>query len=161
MVLLRRVLGDALRARRQAQHRTLREVSGAANVSLGYLSEIERGQKEASSELLAAICEALGAHLSELLREVSDTMELAELTEAGVRAPESVVVPEPVPQPVPEPVTQSSARHFVAPASRQADTVTNFVADGAVAVAVRRDGPFRTTLTATRSGAGRDLVPAA
>jgi len=49
------VIGDALRARRQAQHRTLREVSTAANVSLGYLSEIERGQKEASSELLAAI----------------------------------------------------------------------------------------------------------
>ena len=56
MVLLRRVIGDALRARRQGQHRTLREVSTAANVSLGYLSEIERGQKEASSELLASIC---------------------------------------------------------------------------------------------------------
>jgi transcriptional regulator with XRE-family HTH domain len=78
MVLLRRVIGDALRSRRQGQHRTLREVSTAANVSLGYLSEIERGQKEASSELLAAICEALGAQLSELLREVSDTVALAE-----------------------------------------------------------------------------------
>jgi transcriptional regulator with XRE-family HTH domain len=78
MVLLRRVIGDALRARRQGQHRTLREVSTAANVSLGYLSEIERGQKEASSELLAAICEALGARLSELLGEVSDTLSLAE-----------------------------------------------------------------------------------
>ncbi|MDY7086535.1 MAG: helix-turn-helix transcriptional regulator [Actinomycetota bacterium] len=78
MVLLRRVIGDALRARRQGQHRTLREVSTAANVSLGYLSEIERGQKEASSELLAAICDALGARLSELLREVSDTLSLAE-----------------------------------------------------------------------------------
>jgi transcriptional regulator with XRE-family HTH domain len=78
VVLLRRVIGDALRARRQGQHRTLREVSTAANVSLGYLSEIERGQKEASSELLAAICAALGAHLSDLLREVSDTVALAE-----------------------------------------------------------------------------------
>ncbi|MBM2617701.1 helix-turn-helix transcriptional regulator [Actinoplanes sp. LDG1-06] len=78
MVLLRRVIGDALRARRQGQHRTLREVSTAANVSLGYLSEIERGQKEASSELLAAICDALGARLSELLSEVSDTLSLAE-----------------------------------------------------------------------------------
>jgi transcriptional regulator with XRE-family HTH domain len=78
MVLLRRVIGDALRARRQGQHRTLREVSTAANVSLGYLSEIERGQKEASSELLAAICEALGARLSELLGEVSSTLALAE-----------------------------------------------------------------------------------
>src|SRR5436309_8586356 len=78
MVLLRRVIGDALRARRQAQHRTLREVSTAANVSLGYLSEVERGQKEASSELLAAICDALGARLSELLREVSSTVATAE-----------------------------------------------------------------------------------
>lgn len=78
MVLLRRVIGDALRARRQGQHRTLREVSTAANVSLGYLSEIERGQKEASSELLAAICDALGTQLSEVLRQASDTMALAE-----------------------------------------------------------------------------------
>jgi transcriptional regulator with XRE-family HTH domain len=78
MILLRRVIGDALRARRQSQHRTLREVSTAANVSLGYLSEIERGQKEASSELLAAICDALGAQLSELLRDVSQTVEVAE-----------------------------------------------------------------------------------
>src|SRR5256885_10268820 len=78
MILVRRVIGDGLRARRQAQHRTLREVSTAANVSLGYLSEIERGQKEASSELLAAICEALGARLSELLRDLSHTVEFAE-----------------------------------------------------------------------------------
>src|SRR5213596_635242 len=78
MVLLRRVIGDALRSRRQSQHRTLREVSTAANVSLGYLSEIERGQKEASSELLAAICEALGAALSEVLRDVSDSLALSE-----------------------------------------------------------------------------------
>lgn len=83
MVLLRRVIGDALRARRQAQHRTLREVSTAANVSLGYLSEIERGQKEASSELLAAICGALGAHLSDVLREVSHSVAVEE----GVLAP--------------------------------------------------------------------------
>jgi transcriptional regulator with XRE-family HTH domain len=78
MVLLRRVIGDALRARRQGQHRTLREVSTAANVSLGYLSEIERGQKEASSELLAAICAALGAQLSELLRDASETLAMTE-----------------------------------------------------------------------------------
>jgi transcriptional regulator with XRE-family HTH domain len=85
MVLLRRVIGDALRARRQGQHRTLREVSTAANVSLGYLSEIERGQKEASSELLAAICDALGAQLSDVLRQVSDTLAMAEEME-GVLA---------------------------------------------------------------------------
>jgi transcriptional regulator with XRE-family HTH domain len=146
MVLLRRVLGDALRARRQSQHRTLREVSGAANVSLGYLSEIERGQKEASSELLAAICDALGAHLSELLREVSDTLEFAELTEAGA-----------------VPVGGGEAPvEFAAPAPREPGVVTNFVGEGSVAVAVHRDGPLKTTLRATRTGGGRlDVVRAA
>jgi transcriptional regulator with XRE-family HTH domain len=94
VVLLRRVIGDALRARRQGQHRTLREVSTAANVSLGYLSEIERGQKEASSELLAAICEALGAQLSDLLREVSDTLALAEqLSDVALPAGEQAMRP--------------------------------------------------------------------
>src|SRR3954447_1882727 len=86
MLLLRRVIGDALRARRQSQHRTLREVSTSANVSLGYLSEIERGQKEASSELLSSICDALGAQLSEVVREVSDTLALAEQMEGLVPA---------------------------------------------------------------------------
>jgi transcriptional regulator with XRE-family HTH domain len=79
MVLLRHFLGDALRRLRQRQGRTLREVSAAARVSLGYLSEVERGQKEASSELLASICGALGAPLSQVLREVSDNFALAEL----------------------------------------------------------------------------------
>jgi transcriptional regulator with XRE-family HTH domain len=79
MVLLRHLLGDALRRLRLRQGRTLREVSAAARVSLGYLSEVERGQKEASSELLASICGALGAPLSQVLREVSDNFALAEL----------------------------------------------------------------------------------
>jgi transcriptional regulator with XRE-family HTH domain len=91
MVLLRHLLGDALRRLRQRQGRTLREVSAAARVSLGYLSEVERGQKEASSELLAAICSALGAPLSQVFREVSDNFALAELQNepvlAGVREP--------------------------------------------------------------------------
>jgi transcriptional regulator with XRE-family HTH domain len=94
MVLLRKVIGDALRARRLAQGRTLREVSTAANVSLGYLSEIERGHKEASSELLASICDALGAPLSEMLGDVSATFALAEQMEDAftttVREPEAV-----------------------------------------------------------------------
>src|SRR5690349_5004689 len=97
MVLLRRVIGDALRARRQAQHRTLREVSTAANVSLGYLSEIERGQKEASSELLAAICEALGAALSEVLRDVSEQLATSEERVMPVSEPAAAPAPEPVP----------------------------------------------------------------
>ena len=91
MVLLRHLLGDALRRLRQRQGRTLREVSASARVSLGYLSEVERGQKEASSELLAAICAALGTPLSQVFREVSDNFALAELQSepvlAGTREP--------------------------------------------------------------------------
>src|ERR1700710_2090975 len=78
MAMLRRSLGEALRRERLTQRRTLREVSSAARVSLGYLSEVERGQKEASSELLASICEALEVRLSNVLREVSDDLALAE-----------------------------------------------------------------------------------
>ncbi len=91
MVLLRHLLGDALRRLRLRQGRTLREVSASARVSLGYLSEVERGRKEASSELLASICGALGAPLSQVLREVSDNFALAELQSepvfTGVREP--------------------------------------------------------------------------
>src|SRR6202790_309901 len=79
MVLLRQLLGDVLRRLRLRQGRTLREVSASARVSLGYLSEVERGQKEASSELLAAICGALNTPLSQVFREVSDNFSLAEL----------------------------------------------------------------------------------
>jgi transcriptional regulator with XRE-family HTH domain len=74
MVLLRRMLGDVLRRHRLRQSRTLRDVSVSAGVSLGYLSEVERGRKEASSELLAAICGALDVSLAEVLREVSDDL---------------------------------------------------------------------------------------
>ena len=71
-LLFRASLGDVLRAERMRQGMTLRELSSSARVSLGYISEIERGQKEASSELLAALCEALDVPLSGVLREVSD-----------------------------------------------------------------------------------------
>ncbi|MGV9316104.1 helix-turn-helix domain-containing protein [Streptomyces sp. NPDC003691] len=93
MILLRRLLGDVLRRQRQRQGRTLREVSSSARVSLGYLSEVERGQKEASSELLSAICDALDVRMSELMREVSDELSLAELAQSAAAA-------EPVPAPV-------------------------------------------------------------
>ena len=139
MVLLRRVIGDALRARRQGQHRTLREVSTAANVSLGYLSEIERGQKEASSELLAAICDALGARLSEVLGEVSDTLSLAESME-GVLVPVEAGAERSRPTPV-----------------KQAETAA--VRAGDVSVSVRQDSPLTATLRATRKP--REVVYAA
>ena len=68
MPVLRQVVGDTLRAVRMRQRRTLREVSSSARVSLGYLSEVERGQKEPSSELLAAICGALDIEVAQYLR---------------------------------------------------------------------------------------------
>jgi transcriptional regulator with XRE-family HTH domain len=71
-MLLREVIGETLRSERAAQGKTLREVSASARVSLGYLSEVERGQKEASSELLAAICTSLDLPLSVLLAMMSE-----------------------------------------------------------------------------------------
>ena len=73
--LLREVIGDVLRQARLSQGRTLREVSDDARVSLGYLSEVERGRKEASSELLGAICGALEVPLSHVLSDAGKTME--------------------------------------------------------------------------------------
>lgn len=86
MVLLRRELGDALRETRQTQGRTLREVSASASCSLGYLSEIERGEKEASSELLASICKALDVPLSDMLADVADRVSLAETAQQQMTA---------------------------------------------------------------------------
>lgn len=102
MVVLRTLLGDALRETRLRQERTLKEVSQAARVSLGYLSEVERGQKEASSELLASICQALGVRLSDVLRRVSDDLAVLE--------PHPLPVPLPATERVPEPVGTLTAR---------------------------------------------------
>lgn len=87
MVLFRQELGDVLRDVRRHQGKTLRQVSADARVSLGYLSEIERGQKEASSELLASITDALGYPMSIILRSVADR----------VAVHEGIVVPDTVP----------------------------------------------------------------
>jgi transcriptional regulator with XRE-family HTH domain len=78
VVIFRRLLGEVLRAQRMRRGFTLRQVSADARVSLGYISEIERGQKEASSELLASICAALDVPLSEILSDVSDAVALEE-----------------------------------------------------------------------------------
>jgi transcriptional regulator with XRE-family HTH domain len=176
MILLRRVIGDALRARRQGQHRTLREVSTAANVSLGYLSEIERGQKEASSELLASICEALGAQLSELLREVSDEMALAEQMEhvlvpaqGGDRdaPPQAAPASRPAPTPVPAKAgageespsqPEAAVRHM----ARASKVTSGKITDGGVSVSIRQDTPLaavlRTTRTVRPTPRDRDVV---
>ncbi|WP_326554785.1 helix-turn-helix domain-containing protein [Micromonospora sp. NBC_01813] len=176
MVLLRRVIGDALRARRQGQRRTLREVSTAANVSLGYLSEIERGQKEASSELLAAICDALGAKLSEILRDVSHTVADAEQVQGVL-----VAVPEQSAQPAdthrrPESPIEVTARSGSAlrpdteagrvAAERGEALVHQVATEDGMTVSVRSDSPLKTTLRATRrvphaGGRERDVVCAA
>lgn len=99
MVLLREEIGDVLRGARQRQGRTLRDVSSSARVSLGYLSEVERGQKEASSELLLSICEALDVPMSSVLRSVSDRVAVGESLAARLEAapaPRDRVQPRPV-----------------------------------------------------------------
>jgi transcriptional regulator with XRE-family HTH domain len=159
MVLLRRVIGDALRARRQGQHRTLREVSTAANVSLGYLSEIERGQKEASSELLAAICDALGASLSGLLGEVSSTLALAEGMD-GVLVPVEAGAPAVRSAPAQSAPVRSAPVQSAPMKSAEASAVRQVSTDGKVSVSVRQDTPLKATLRATRKR-DRDVVYAA
>ncbi len=104
MVLFRRLLGEVLRSRRVDQGRTLRQLCADASVSLGYMSEIERGQKEASSELLAAICSALDTPLSEILSEVADAVALEEAAMAMRLEPVelgSAVVEQPLKQTLP------------------------------------------------------------
>jgi transcriptional regulator with XRE-family HTH domain len=98
--LLREVIGDVLRRARTEQGRTLREVSDTARVSLGYLSEVERGRKEASSELLSAICGALDLPLSRVLSDAGEDMAQAELaalaraSAANIDATTKVVIPQ-------------------------------------------------------------------
>jgi transcriptional regulator with XRE-family HTH domain len=96
--LLREVIGDVLRRARVEQGRTLREVSDDARVSLGYLSEVERGRKEASSELLGAICGALEVPLSRVLTDAGAAMELEERVpvtgSANIDVSTKVVIPQ-------------------------------------------------------------------
>src|ERR1700741_4306224 len=102
--LLREVIGDVLRRARTSQGRTLREVSDAARVSLGYLSEVERGRKEASSELLSAICGALEVPLSRVLSDAGEEMAHEErkaftreaVGAASIDATTKVVIPHAV-----------------------------------------------------------------
>ncbi|WP_338748057.1 helix-turn-helix domain-containing protein [Janibacter alittae] len=87
MVLLREELGDVLRSARRARGSTLRDVSARASVSLGYLSEIERGEKEASSELVASICQALELPMSVVFTEIAHRADRAERASAPVALP--------------------------------------------------------------------------
>lgn len=78
MVLIRQEIGDVLRSHRLRQGQTLRQVAARASVALGYLSEVERGQKEVSSEILASVADALNLPLSVVMREVSDRVASVE-----------------------------------------------------------------------------------
>jgi transcriptional regulator with XRE-family HTH domain len=91
MTLLREAIGERLRRTRTSQRRTLREVSRVARVSLGYLSEVERGRKEASSELLGSICDALDLPLDELLRRVANDLGPVYLPEVPDTVPAELV----------------------------------------------------------------------
>lgn len=78
MILVRQEIGEVLRDFRQQKGRTLRQVASRASVALGYLSEVERGQKEASSEILASVAEALDVPISIIMREVGDRISVLE-----------------------------------------------------------------------------------
>ncbi len=87
MALVRQEIGDVLRDLRQQKGFTLRQVASRASVALGYLSEVERGQKEASSEILSAVAYALGVPISQIMHMVAERFEVVE----------SVVIPDTVP----------------------------------------------------------------
>lgn len=92
MVLVRQEIGDVLRDFRLQNGRTLRQVASRASVALGYLSEIERGQKEASSEILASVADALGVPISVIMREVADRMAVLESVKVPDTVPAELVV---------------------------------------------------------------------
>ena len=120
--MLRRLIGDVLRRHRIRQTRTLRDVSSAAGVSLGYLSEVERGRKEASSELLAAICGALDVSMSDVLREVSDDLAREErrvrLAPVGFGSSAAATLPKVAVRPVAGIPPHHPARPLAEPAQR-------------------------------------------
>lgn len=89
MQLIRELVGAQLRAHRKAQGMTLRDLSANANVALGHLSEVERGRKEASSELIAALCAALGMSTSALLERAAGQARREELLQSGLTSVKS------------------------------------------------------------------------
>ncbi|MFE0590062.1 helix-turn-helix domain-containing protein [Micromonospora echinospora] len=164
MSLLRRVIGGVLRRLRVRQGRTLREIAEVAGVSVPYLSEVERGRKEASSEVLAAICRALGIRLSDLLEEARDDLRRVEprTPVAPPRVPTGRRLPT-GPRPVPTgPRPTPAAR----PAAGGSTCPTNRVPNARAAVGGRRPAvpagrgagvPARAT-RAVRSGVGQHRV---
>jgi transcriptional regulator with XRE-family HTH domain len=100
MVLVRQEIGDVLRDFRLQKAMTLRQVASRASVALGYLSEVERGQKEASSEILASVADALDTPISVIMREVGDRLAIVEGVDFSVnggRFAERALVPDTLP----------------------------------------------------------------
>jgi transcriptional regulator with XRE-family HTH domain len=104
---LRVLVGAILRTHRERQERTLRDVAESARVSVAYLSEVERGRKEASSEVLLAVCRALGMRLVDLVGEAH-----AHLAQADGRVVVDLAA-----------APGTSALHALAPAGRGQDAV--------------------------------------
>ena len=180
MILIRRLLGDVLRRKRQDEGRTLRQLAADARISPGYLSEIERGQKEPSSELLAAICDALQARLSDVLREVSIELAAAELAAqleserisapvpparvgAGNQAAvKSMPLAKPVARGAVRPGTRPAARPVtrrVPPAAVGAVSGTQNLAVGPVAVPVPAPGLAMSPVSTPGLGVGPVSAP--
>lgn len=90
MTLARHEIGEVLREHRIRKGHTLRQVAGRASVALGYLSEVERGQKEASSEILASVAEALDTPLSAIYLEVGERLRMAERLQPASGIPDTV-----------------------------------------------------------------------
>jgi transcriptional regulator with XRE-family HTH domain len=90
MVLVRQEIGDVLRDFRLQKAMTLRQVASRASVALGYLSEVERGQKEASSEILASVADALDTPISVIMREVGDRLAIVEGVSFAERVPDTL-----------------------------------------------------------------------
>lgn len=133
-----------LRTARQQQGRTLREVSSTARVSLGYLSEVERGQKEASSELLASICGALDVPLANVLLEVSHRMAPAgRITrpDAGGAARASTLSTPSVAAVAAEPTVAEAAVALPSGAGATGPVVTDSIATDSIATDGSVEGP--------------------
>ena len=80
---LRDVVGDVLRDERLEQDRTLADVAESANVSLPYLSEVERGVKDVSSDVLQSICDSLQLPLADVLERSVDRLRIDARAQRG------------------------------------------------------------------------------
>ncbi|MGO1258014.1 MAG: helix-turn-helix domain-containing protein [Brachybacterium sp.] len=107
--LLRELIGGALRRRRRERGRTLTDVAGQAGVSMQHLSDVERGRKDASSEILAAICGALGVTAAQLMSEAAQPSARSSAQSAARSSAQSSALPAATP------AARSSAQPYARP----------------------------------------------